>query len=202
MAVLNINIIMVVACIWSMCRGAEDFKLCYEDNCYHKSFLTMDWVKASVYCMKMNALLVSIHSSEENALMHFLCNSESSCWTGMNDIDNEGVMQWLDGTKIDYANFGPAEPNNNGGDENFVHITTEGMWNDQDWYVKYYALCKRPRDNHCEAPRDDHRRIVYSQKERNEEFIADRAFAKSDMPKRQVRSNDTVTVTPEATEGY
>jgi len=159
----------------------------------------MDWVKANVYCMKMNALLVSIHSSEEDALMHFLCNSESSCWTGLNDVDNEGVMQWLDGTSIDYTNFTPGQPDNYGGNEHFVHLMKEGTWNDQDWHVKYYALCKRPRDNNCEAPRDDRRRIVYSQKERNE---VERAFEKSDMPKRQVRSNDKTTVTPDATEGY
>lgn len=195
MAVLNINIIMAVACIWSMCRGAEDFKLCYEDNCYHKSFLTMDWVKASVYCMKMNALLVSIHSSEENALMQFLCNSEF-CWTGLNDNDNEGVWEWLDETVLDYANFAPNQPDNANGDEHFVHIWADGMWNDNQWYEKFYALCKRPRDD-CEAPKDDHRRIVYSQKEGNEEFILSRAFAKSDMPKRKGRSHDNKTVTPE-----
>merc|ERR1719357_172002 len=71
--------------------------------------------------MEMKAVLVSIHSSEEDALMGFLC-SPDQCWTGMNDNEIEGIMKWIDGTTVDYTNFLVGQPNNNHGDEHFVHI--------------------------------------------------------------------------------
>merc|ERR1719233_168850 len=143
--------------------------------------------------MEMNSVLVSIHSSEENALMSFLCGSDT-CWTGMNDHEIEGIMKWIDGTTVDYTKFLAGQPDNSGGFENYVEIQEDGGWNDQDWDSTRHALCKRPHDNHHEAPKVDHRRIVYSQHKGNEELDSGGDVSKSDMPSRKGMSTETTTV--------
>merc|ERR1719285_253920 len=143
--------------------------------------------------MEMNAVLDSIHSSEEDALMNFLCSSDQ-CWTGMNDNEIEGIMKWIDGTTVDYTNFYVGQPDNKDGDEHFVKLRVDGKWNDQQWDLKYYALCKRPHDNNYEAPKADHRRIVYSQQEGNEELESGGDVSKSDMANRKGSLTETTTV--------
>ena len=44
----------------------------------------------------------------------------------MNDIDEEGVYIWEDGSLVTYIKFAPDEPNNYGGDEDCMILWVGG----------------------------------------------------------------------------
>jgi len=71
----------------------------------------MSWSNATVYCEEMGAALTSIHSSGEN---EFLWSEFGAGWIGLSDADNETFWKWVDGSKINYVNWVPGEPNNDG----------------------------------------------------------------------------------------
>merc|ERR1712110_587377 len=54
-------------------------------------------------------------------------------WLGGNDMEQEGVWEWTDGTPWEVEFWRPGEPNNNGGAENCLGIgqySGHGRWND------------------------------------------------------------------------
>jgi len=145
MAVFNINAIMA-AYFGIICSIADDFTACYEGTCYIKSDTTMNWANAVIYCNEIDAVLVSIHSSEENAFIqnYAQCSDDDACWIGMSDDDNEGIWQWIDGTPADYLNWDSDEPNNFDGNEHWAEIIYNGKWNDDYSYQENFALCMTP----------------------------------------------------------
>ena len=44
----------------------------------------------------------------------------------MNDIDEEGVYIWEDGSPVTYIKYAPDEPNNYGGDEDCMILSIGG----------------------------------------------------------------------------
>jgi len=145
MAVLILNAIMA-AFFGIICSIADEFTECYEGTCYHKSGITLNWTNAVIYCIEVDAVLVSIHSSMENTFIqnYAQCSDDDPCWIGMSDDSNEGTMQWIDGTPVDYLNFALNQPDNTGGGEHWVEIWGDGEWNDNVLYNENFALCMRP----------------------------------------------------------
>jgi len=142
------TVYIFVPCFWVLYCSANDstvFNLCFEEACYHKSDTEMSWVEAVNYCVEVDAVLTSIHSAEENAYINdYVRNSTTDdCWIGLNDIDNEGDWQWVDGTTFDYSYWAPYEPNNEDENEHTVQIWRYGKWNDYISTIDNYAICKR-----------------------------------------------------------
>ena len=87
------------------------------------------WVDARQQCTSNGYDLATITSLEENSLLVTL-NTGSSCWIGLNDIDNEGTYVWADGTASTYTHWTPGEPS--GGSEDCTEMyPTTGNWNDK-----------------------------------------------------------------------
>jgi len=114
-----------------------------EDTCYKVSTTEMDWHDAVDYCRDMGVELASVHSAEENAFINSICTG-SRCWIGLSDFENEGEFVWSDGSDLDFLYWLSGEPNNNGGDEHYVHLGDDfgGYWNDVSADYSYYAVCK------------------------------------------------------------
>ena len=75
--------------------------------------------------------LVCISSQEEN---DFISSSIgfNEAWIGLNDINEEGVYEWVNGEQFSYSNWADGEPNDAGGIENFIHMWGDGTWNDHE----------------------------------------------------------------------
>ena len=136
--------------------------------------IQMNWFNASLYCEDMGTSLASIHSESDHDEAISLCNSTcklltgcSSCWSGLNDIEFEGIWEWDDGSITDYGyvnnsdehptygeypwahrnkRFGP-EPNNNDGIENCVQLweAQDFKWNDQNCLDMCNPICHQPQ---------------------------------------------------------
>jgi hypothetical protein len=56
-------------------------------------------------------------------------------WIGLHRKDSNGPFVWMDGSRNDYTDWYPTEPNNAGGHEDCVHMRSDpsapGSWNDQ-----------------------------------------------------------------------
>jgi hypothetical protein len=144
MLLFKINLIMTASFYLKTCKSAVNFGSCYESTCYHRSYTTMSWIRAVTYCLEINAVLVSIHSPEENAYISTYVRGGDRCWIGLNDIEYEGVWQWIGGTPVDYTNFDSKQPDNAYDKEHTVEILTNDKWNDRYWWLPAYAICMRP----------------------------------------------------------
>merc|ERR1719419_650910 len=68
-----------------------DWSQCYAGSCYHKAKSPMSWTEADNFCEDLGAELASVHSTEENTFLYYLCGSEDACWLGFSDAEVEGV---------------------------------------------------------------------------------------------------------------
>ena len=108
-----------------------------------------DWWDAQLACETYGYDLVKIEDISES---NWLKPTGSGFWTGLNDLDTEGVWLWfVDDSPLDpslespNSNWVANEPNNAMGDEHCMMLTSVG-WNDYP--------CTNTRGYICEAPLD------------------------------------------------
>jgi hypothetical protein len=114
----------------------------------------LTWSKARDFCKTFGGDLASVRNAEEQDTITILNgqnNQRSTGWgygyayIGMNDINQEGVFVWSDGSPTTYTNWYPSNPSG-GVNENCVHLDhsplkgvydfSEAPWNDvscEDW---------------------------------------------------------------------
>jgi hypothetical protein len=121
-----------------------DWAQCYAESCYHKAQYPMLWTEADNFCEELGAELASVHSTEENTFLYYLCGSEDSCWLGFSDAEVEGVWEWSDGSNVDYTNWGDGEPNDHWHEDYALLSGPHGRWNDMtDSTANTYAICEK-----------------------------------------------------------
>ena len=101
-----------------------------------------NWADGEAMAVELGGHLLTVSSEEENAFIHDLWGMDGTSsvvefqmlWIGLNDAANEGVFEWSSGESFDYSNFAPGEPNDSGGNEDYVTMwsrsTQMGTWND------------------------------------------------------------------------
>ncbi|XP_006902733.1 PREDICTED: low affinity immunoglobulin epsilon Fc receptor [Elephantulus edwardii] len=132
----------------SVCNTCLEKWVNFQKKCYYFGEGAQTWLQAKYACEDLHGRLVSIHSSEEQAFLSSHANKEGS-WTGLQDLDEEGVFTWLDGSSVDYSNWRPGEPNNQAQGENCVMMLgPSGHWNDaycrsklNSWVCERLATC-------------------------------------------------------------
>lgn len=100
------------------------------------------WSASKSNCESLGSNLVAIHSREENNFARLLVSADS--WLGGNDLDSEGSWAWED--REDWGGFlswSLAEPNNSGGNEDCVVMTSSDNWNDIPCTVLRSYVCKK-----------------------------------------------------------
>ena len=134
---------------------------------YHVGESTQNYASSKNYCLSLGSSLSSIHSNISQYKAKLQCQSatygtSSSCWIGMDDIDNEGTFKWVDGSTTDYGFVGndstnptgihpwhPGEPSNgHGGPEEDCIVLNPSAhlynWNDIPCgYDLYLPLCNK-----------------------------------------------------------
>ena len=91
-----------------------------------------DWLASEAYAVSQGAHLVVIDDAAENAFVNTTFGFDKTIWLGLARTAAIPVdsFAWVDGSTSTYRNWAGGEPNNAGGNENYVHTYTNGTWND------------------------------------------------------------------------
>ncbi|XP_078493515.1 uncharacterized protein LOC100176392 isoform X1 [Ciona intestinalis] len=128
---------------------------CYSIEFGDTSVLQRSFGDADAECQSRMAYLASVHSDIENkALLSWL--NEKTAWLGLKR-NGWGGWDWLDGTAVDYTNWGENEPNNAGETgEACVEMYNNGKWNDNFCSNLRGYVCKKHKSySTCNFPDDD-----------------------------------------------
>ena len=97
-------------------------------GCYKAAHITFSFLKP-------------YHSATINKFLKELTGGKSS-WVGGYRVDGNGFA-WDDGSQWLYTSWGEGEPNNK--NEKYVHIWSDGLWNDIDHNHKGKLSNKKQR---------------------------------------------------------
>ncbi|MDB6069831.1 MAG: hypothetical protein JWL81_1002, partial [Verrucomicrobiales bacterium] len=89
----------------------------------------MLWRMAKKRSEDLRGHLVFIPDAATNEFLTNLCRNRAF-WAGATDEKSEGRWLWLDGTPLDYNNWGADQPDNSRGREDFLLVSPKGSWID------------------------------------------------------------------------
>ncbi len=99
------------------------------------------WSAAKQICEQIGGKLASINSDKENKFLALRLNGQTA-WIGGTDEKKEGEFSWLDNSPFSFTNWMPGQPNNAGGNENYVEMLPDGSWNDQNGSANREFICE------------------------------------------------------------
>jgi hypothetical protein len=109
----------------------------YNRDTLHTYVLTpagvpMDYHAARAYAKSIGGHLVAINGVGEQLFINFAYQAAGAPkrWIGLTDEVTEGTFLWDSGEPLTFMNFGPGEPNNFGGIEDWCEVLAGGLWND------------------------------------------------------------------------
>jgi hypothetical protein len=92
------------------------------------------WQAAENKAVALNGHLVTINDAAENTWVFQNISTPTGgrpLWLGLTDQAAEGNFVWISGQNASYRNFAPGEPNNSGGNEDWVQMRAGASnWND------------------------------------------------------------------------
>ncbi len=102
----------------------------------------LTWAEAQKKCRRLGGMLACPSTPEENAFLVKLAASRAeidAVWIGATDQAKEGEWIRTDNQQLSWANWGPQQPNNKNGVENYAVLITKhaknpslvGKWSDQ-----------------------------------------------------------------------
>ena len=121
----------------------------FKNDCYRFSLEQKDWDDAEKSCIQDDGHLASVLSNDEMVFISCLQDPSSihKSWIGAKRNGNS--FQWTDGSKFDFENWSPGEPNNQGGAEDCIEFdsdpghTVHDKWNDSPCSNKRNYVCKK-----------------------------------------------------------
>ncbi len=115
----------------------------YAGNRYFCSLTPATWNDAKILCKLNGGDLAKITSAEEN---HYISSKlmGQTAWIGASDERREGVFEWIDRALVSYSNWASGQPNNGGGNEDYVELQPNGLWNDNSENVSREFICQIP----------------------------------------------------------
>jgi len=100
----------------------------------HKYYLVGggDWNQIESWAVELfGGHLVTINNATEQAWLESVFGTDTLFWIGMNDVNMEGIWEWVSGQAVTYTNWAPGEPNDYLGIEDYAVMNWDsGKWND------------------------------------------------------------------------
>jgi len=95
---------------------------CTLDGAYDYCAVPVTWKTAESTCDGMGGILVVMDDLTENDLVvGFAQTRLDSFWIGLNDLDQEGIFEWVNGTSLTFDDYEVGEPNG-GNNSNCVGV--------------------------------------------------------------------------------
>ena len=113
---------------------------------YRRIDTHMWWPAAAAHCQALGGHLATITGAEENQFVfdHLVATSDADAhWLGATDRLQEGSWRWTTGEAWTHSGWGPGEPNSCGGDEDYLWMWSNGLWNDN---AEDASNCNGPAD--------------------------------------------------------
>lgn len=101
---------------------------------WYKVFITeqsVAWREKKALCEAMGGHLACVETEEEQAFIAKLADGKYLSLGATNEEDEE-VWKWVNGAPFEFTAWMPGQPNNYGGEENFLATYDEGLWVDVD----------------------------------------------------------------------
>ena len=90
------------------------------------------WEEAQALAQSYGGNLVTINDAAEEAWLKQTFGT-NEFWIGLTDKNTEGTFKWASGEAVNYANWVPGEPNNGGGNSDYVRMNfgnSDSGWGD------------------------------------------------------------------------
>jgi hypothetical protein len=109
----------------------------------------LTWDVARRRCEQWGGTLAVVTDAEEASFIAELCDGRYM-YLGATDQDEEGVWVWVDGTPWEYTNWMDGQPNDYGGEENYLATYDGGEWVDvagsgSGFWMPTGFICEWPR---------------------------------------------------------
>ncbi len=108
---------------------------------YCSSYSNYTWAEARELSAAAGGQLVIVEDEQEN---EFIRNGIMTdyAWIGLTDEESEGTYKWVNGEESTFFNWNPGEPNNNGGNEDYVRLLKyNGKWTDRNqWFEAEFVM--------------------------------------------------------------
>lgn len=106
----------------------------------------LSWHEKARLCEEMGGYLACIETPEEQAFIAKLANEEYLS-LGATDEEEEGAWKWVNGAPWEFTAWMDGQPNNWGGDENYLATYDEGLWVDvhaegEDFWMPTGYICE------------------------------------------------------------
>ena len=118
----------------------------YGSQCYKFVSERISWTDAEAACIAEGGNLASIPDQETNDFLTSL--TEIYAWVGGRRLEaGQNVWGWTDGTEWSYTNWGPGQPDNLEGSQDYIAINHGGvgLWDDGSNVIQNY-ICQRKQD--------------------------------------------------------
>ncbi|XP_078579734.1 lymphocyte antigen 75-like isoform X1 [Branchiostoma floridae x Branchiostoma japonicum] len=121
---------------------------CYQFNINPK----MTWPNARHYCESHGAMLLTIHSQDEQNFVQtlfptLLAGGVQDLWLGISDVADDGHFDWVDGSNETYSNWFPNNPTDTAGSWDCSRLYTgsdQGQWETTSCFYLHGFTCKIP----------------------------------------------------------
>ncbi|XDV15992.1 hypothetical protein PO909_015893 [Leuciscus waleckii] len=108
-----------------------------------KSNESKSWSESRQYCRDRGADLIIINTEEKQK--HLTSFIKERVWIGLSDIENEGIMKWVDNSTLNQGFWYGGEPNNAGDEDCVELIPLDSIqnWNDLPCSEKRKGVCEK-----------------------------------------------------------
>uniref|UniRef100_A0A8B9QQM5 Macrophage mannose receptor 1 n=1 Tax=Anas platyrhynchos TaxID=8839 RepID=A0A8B9QQM5_ANAPL len=135
--------------------GCPEDWLLFDNKCFKVFGLdendTLTWHAARNNCINFGGNLATISKKETQAfLMSLLKNAATDAWVGLNDINQEHVYLWTDGSPVYYTNWAKGSRSYYSKDDCVYMIKNPieqaGKWKDEECKASKSYICQKNTD--------------------------------------------------------